>query len=251
VRRRLLGLVCMCGLLLAACSYFGRDPEPYRPPAVARAALPSDGRGLFLRDCAWCHGDQAQGSPRGPSLQLSGPAAVDFMLSTGRMPLFSPDDPLRRRDPTYDEREIRQIVNYLATIAPEGPPIPELDLESVDLSRGAVLYSENCAACHSSTGIGGALTEGRTAPALDESTPIQTAEAIRTGPGTMPPFDAQTLGQDELAAVAAYVDYLQDPEDAGGEPLGHVGPVSEGLIAWAVGLLALILVIRWIGVSVK
>lgn len=242
---------CLVGVALVGCSYFGRDAEPYRPPAVARADLPGEGRELFLRDCAWCHGDDARGTARGPGLLGTGSASVDFMLTTGRMPISSPDDRLERREPQYADEEIGDIVAYIDSISVGGPSIPELDLEHVNLSRGEVLYAENCAACHSSTGIGGALTGGRTAPALDDSTPRQTAEAIRIGPGTMPPFDAQSLDEDDLNAVVAYVDYLRDPDDEGGQPLGRVGPVAEGLVAWAVGLLALLLIIRWIGTTVR
>jgi len=47
-------------------------------------------------------------------------------------------------------------------------------------------------------------------------------------------------------SIIAYIERLPD-EDHGGLSLGRVGPVAEGFIAWAIGLLSLLLVIRWIG----
>ena len=51
------------------------------------------------------------------------------------------------------------------------------------------------------------------------------------------------------SSIVRYVEYLQHPRDRGGQNLGHLGPIPEGFIAWAVGLLALVLVVRWIGTT--
>ena len=48
-------------------------------------------------------------------------------------------------------------------------------------------------------------------------------------------------------AIARYVQTLRSPEDRGGNGLGHLGPIPEGLVAWLVGLLAILVVVRWIG----
>ena len=73
------------------------------------------------------------------------------------------------------------------------------------------------------------------------------AEAIRIGPGAMPVFGPDTFDDHEVDSVVRYVLYLRDPDDAGGLDLGHLGPLSEGLVAWAVGLLGVLLAARWIG----
>ncbi len=148
----------------------------------------------------------------------------------------------------------------METLGPEGPDIPELDLADVDLGHGGVLYQENCAACHSTTGIGGALTEGRVigetgvparsrivVPPVTDATPVEIAEAIRTGPGTMPVFGDEVFDESDLDALVAYSHYLKDPDDRGGASLGRIGPVAEGAVGWLVGLGVLLIFIRWVG----
>ena len=46
----------------------------------------SQGHSLFIESCATCHGLDAQGTSVAPSLISAGAAAVDFQMSTGRMP---------------------------------------------------------------------------------------------------------------------------------------------------------------------
>jgi ubiquinol-cytochrome c reductase cytochrome c subunit len=250
-------------LMLTCCTYLGGRTEPYRPPAIAQTPVPETGRELYLRDCAWCHGSEGRGTDRGPDLVsgTNGPAFVDFMLSSGRMPLDHPSQQVTRRDPTYSPEEIEKIVDFTRTLGAPGPEIPTVDLEDAELVEGQELYQENCAACHSTTGIGGALTQGRTgelagsvgeksaivAPPVTDSSPTEIAEAIRVGPGTMPVFDENVFDANELNAIVAYVSYLNDPADRGGAPVGRVGPVIEGAIGWIVGLGLLLIFVRWVG----
>jgi ubiquinol-cytochrome c reductase cytochrome c subunit len=175
------------------------------------------------------------------------------MLSTGRMPIADPEEQPGRAAVPYSREEIDELVSFVASFG-AGPPIPGVDLSRGNLTEGAVLYEDNCAACHGSPGAGGALTNGLTAPPLHQSTPVQVAEAIRLGgaglrSGNMPKFGDDALTDQQVDAVAHYVDYLRDPDDRGGASLGHYGPIPEGFVAWAVGLLALVLAIRWIGTS--
>ena len=96
----------------------------------------------------------------------------------------------------------------------------------------------------------GALTGGQFAPSLAKATPIQVAEAIRVGPGLMPAFPDTVLDAREVNAIAEYVRALQGRHtatDRAGLPLGRIGPVTEGVVGWAVGLLLLVLVVRWLG----
>jgi ubiquinol-cytochrome c reductase cytochrome c subunit len=256
--KRVLATTCLL-LVATSCSYFGREPTPYRPP-VTQTADVRDGEVLFMRDCSWCHGNGAQGTERAPSLleETNGPALTHFMLSTGRMPI---DDPRRRSlggDPLYDDEQILAIIGFLDTFFPPGPEMPELDLEQADLAEGLQLYQNDCASCHATTGIGGALTTsqrgsddgidpGIIAPDLFGSTPLQIAEAIRTGPGTMPVFAEGTFDEEELVSLVAYVDSLDEAPDRGGAPLGRVGPVIEGAVGWLVGITLLLAFARWIG----
>lgn len=246
-------------LLVGGCSYIGPDPVPYTPRGVARAARPEEGSAIYMRDCAWCHGSKGEGTASAPDLLTgtNGSALTHFMVSSGRMPLDYPEQVVERREVGYTEEEIAAIVAYTGTFGAPGPPIPEVRPEEAELSHGLELYHENCTPCHSTTGIGGALTAGRgtparqstsvVAPGLHDSTPVQTAEAVRVGPGTMPVFSAETFDQDELDAIVAYVEYLRDPVDAGGAPLGRVGPVVEGAVGWVVCLGLLVAFVRWVG----
>ncbi len=95
------------------------------------------------------------------------------------------------------------------------------------------------------------MTQGLIAPGVLESTPRQIAEAIRLGgagllTGNMPRFGPETLDDHDVNSIIAYIERLPR-EDRGGLSLGRIGPVAEGFVAWAVGLLALFGVIRWIG----
>ena len=84
-------------------------------------------------------------------------------------------------------------------------------------------------------------------PPVTSSSRTEVAEAIRVGPGTMPVFGPDTLSDDDVTAVAAYVQYLRHPSDPGGLAAGHIGPVSEGAVGWVIGLGLLLAVSRWIG----
>lgn len=252
-------------LAVAACT---NHPGPYHPSVPPQAASPAAtpngdvGRVLYLRDCAWCHGGSAEGTPRAPDLRQAprGSADVDFVLRTRRMPLRKPEDPMRRGAATtvYSAADRAAIVGYLRTLTGTGPEIPAVGAEpSAGLSHGAELYFANCAACHSSTGIGGTLSatpKGAEAgapesfvPPVTSSSRIEVAEAIRVGPGTMPLFGPETLSEDDVTAIAAYVQYLRSPADPGGLATGHIGPVSEGAVGWIIGLGLLVAVSRWIG----
>lgn len=249
------------GLILTACSY-GEQDEIFRPPGVVAADDATGGEQLFFRDCAWCHGRDGRGTARGPQILTgtNGPAFLDFVLSTGRMPLDRPDERMTRGEPIYTDQEIDDIVEFVATLGTEGPPVPTLSLQDADLARGGELYQENCAACHSTTGIGGALTEGTRVtsepgpgrrriviPPVTDASAVQVAEAVRVGPGTMPVFGNETFDRDDLEAIVAYVEYLKDPDDRGGASVGRIGPVAEGAIGWILGLGVLLIFIRWIG----
>ncbi|MDP9233864.1 MAG: c-type cytochrome [Actinomycetota bacterium] len=220
-------------------------------PLAAPAETRESGRLIFLRDCAFCHGADATGTNRGPSLQGVGAADVDFYLSTGRMPVTEEVQDPQRKASAYDAGEIARIVSYVDSLgAGTGTPIPQVDLSAASLTDGEKLYTENCASCHSSVAAGGALTNGRYAPTLRPSTPIQIAEAIRVGPGTMPLFGTDTLSDAQVDSIVRYVIYLQHPDDRGGLNLSHIGPITEGMIALVVGLGALLAVVRKIGTAV-
>jgi ubiquinol-cytochrome c reductase cytochrome c subunit len=214
--------------------------------AVATVRQPSDPRVVFLRDCAVCHGAGATGTGRGPSLFGTGAASLEYQLTTGRMPLPATNSASRRRAPAYDPATIDALVKYVVgTLGVGGPPVPTVDLSKADVSDGGSIYRSQCAACHQWAGEGGAL-ERRNAPPLHDATPTQIAEAVRTGPATMPVFGEQAMNAAELNDVVAYVRSLDSPKDAGGAPLWHLGPLPEGAVALT-ALFVLVAVLRKIG----
>jgi quinol---cytochrome-c reductase cytochrome c subunit len=202
------------------------------------------GRELFLISCSSCHGIDAQGG-YGPSLIGAGAANPDFMLTTGRMPLAAPGLQAVRKPPAFNDEEIARLVAYIASLG-DGIPIPDVQPDRGDLTAGGDLFRQNCAACHSAAGAGGALPLGIRAPSLYEATPTQIGEAIRIGPGPMPDFSETVLSGRDVDSIAAYIGYLQDSGNPGGFSLGRRGPVTEGIVAWVVAVPLLLLTVMWI-----
>jgi ubiquinol-cytochrome c reductase cytochrome c subunit len=211
------------------------------------SAAPPDrplGEFLYLRDCAFCHGNRGEGTPSGVGLQSIGPAEVDYTLTTGRMPVSKPGEPRRRRPSAYTPEETAALVDYMRPFIARSPDIPHVEPDAGDLGEGGQLYRALCAACHQWAGQGGALLGGINSPHLKDSTPLQIAEAIRAGPVNMPSF---VLTDHQVDSIVRYVLYLRDPEDRGGNGLWHFGPLPEGAVAWVFGLGAVLMLSRWIG----
>jgi ubiquinol-cytochrome c reductase cytochrome c subunit len=210
-----------------------------------------EGRALYRQSCASCHGSAAQGGTvegkLAPALVGRGAARVDFWLSTGRMPLAAPTAQATRKPPAFNASQRAAIVAYIQSLGAGGPPIPGVDLFHASLVDGGELYRSNCAACHQAAGIGGALSYGAYAPSLHSSTPVQVAEAVRTGPGNMPVFGEDTLSDPQVNDIVRYVQYLHHPDDRGGASLGHSGPAAEGFVGLLGGLGVLLAIIFWIG----
>jgi ubiquinol-cytochrome c reductase cytochrome c subunit len=212
---------------------------------VSRQATPSPelvarGRELYLTGCVSCHGVDGVGTDLAPTVVNAGAASASFYLTTGRMPAAQgvPFQPPRKQ-PAYSQPDIDALVAYVASLG-TGPAIPTVDIAGADVATGGVLYRANCASCHQSAGAGGALSYGQSAPQLKYATATQVVEAIRIGPGEMPVFSEQTITDQQANQIAAYVQYLRDPDNRGGTALGGNGPVPEGLVALVVGLGGLI-----------
>ena len=215
---------------------------PLAPPAPASPAVVQ----IYLRDCAVCHGSDGRGTNRGPNLVGVGRAFTDYMLSTGRMPIATPDEVTRHRQAFYPPDVIRQLVDYVASFGPGGLDMPDVNPKDGNVAEGGELYRLQCAACHAWAGDGGALFQ-REAPPLHDLTPREVAEAVRVGPDGMPAFGQAAVSDHQINSLVAYVLSLGSLRNRGGQPLWHLGPLVEGGVALFVGAPVLWLVIRRIG----
>jgi ubiquinol-cytochrome c reductase cytochrome c subunit len=248
------------GLLVVGGLYTTFSPQPQ--VAIAQpndAALVAQGQELYNSHCITCHGSNLQGvQDRGPSLIGVGDAAAYFQVSTGRMPLARQEaqaerkPPLQEFDPSTPEGAAN--LNALGAFVeshgggPARPADSGAALRGPDTARGGELFRLNCASCHNFTGRGGALTSGKYAPTLDPATETDIYTAMLSGPQNMPKFSDRQLSPEEKKDIIGYIKTVTDGHNnPGGDPLGGIGPVSEGLIAFIVGLAAMIGFALWLG----
>jgi ubiquinol-cytochrome c reductase cytochrome c subunit len=227
-----------------------KSPDPPGPGNPTKSFPDSPGlraRGftLYQSSCSSCHGIALQGTPGvGPSLRGVGPGPVDFYLSTGRMPLDQPRNQPLRNPPAFNRTDIDALIAYISSFG--GPPAPTADPARGDLALGLHQFTLNCAGCHQIVARGG-ITVNAQIPDLQESTPQEIAEAVRMGPYLMPHFDANQIDQHELDSIVRYVLWTRQPDNAGGWGIYNIGPIPEGIVAWFIGLTALVIVARLIG----
>ena len=254
-------LVMLLGLLLTGSLYAALTPaNATKASAQADEALIAEGRELFLVGCAFCHGQNGEGivskaGNYGPSLVGVGAAAVDFQVGTGRMPLVQPGQQGAMKDRVYTDHEIEALGAYVASLGP-GPAVPteaeySLDHLSDDERREAIvnggqLFLTNCSACHNFEGSGGAMPQGKVAVPLRNTSAKHMYEAMLSGPSQMPVFADAVLTSEDKAAIIAFIESTVDNPDYGGFEMGGLGPVSEGMFAWLVGIGSLVGFAYWI-----
>jgi ubiquinol-cytochrome c reductase cytochrome c subunit len=237
------------GLLITGGVYAGASAAMAAgtDTAVATNLTVDDGKKLFQANCATCHGLDLQGSDAGPSLYGVGELAVEFQVSTGRMPLQASAPQAPQKPAQFTEEQILAMAAFVQAQAP-GPTFPSeetLDGEG-DVARGAELFRVNCAMCHNVAAAGGALTEGKYAPALTSTSALHMYAAMVTGPQNMPVFNDLTLTTEDKRDIISALLFLQENESPGGFSLGSLGPVSEGLFIWIFGIGGLIAITVWI-----
>lgn len=173
----------------------------------------SAGAAVFRTWCAQCHGSGAAGAVGYPNLLdndwLWGGSIEEIHTTISHGIRNEDDDDARYSEmPVFGEilekEEIEQVVNFVMTLS--GEPV---DAEKA--KAGAVVFEDNCAACHMEDGTGD-IAQG--APNLadaiwlyggDYDTLVETVTYSRYG--VMPPW-TERLSEAELAAVAAYVHQL-------------------------------------------
>ncbi|MCT1602677.1 cytochrome c [Kocuria sp. p3-SID1433] len=206
------------------------------------------GEALFLANCSTCHGLDAEGTDAGPSLIGVGAAAVDFQVGTGRMPMQMQGPQAQQKPQQFNEEQTTQLAAYVASLG-AGPTVPEdeyLDVSQGDAANGSKVFLANCAMCHNAAGAGGALTRGKFAPSLMGVEENHIYEAMQTGPQNMPVFNDANITPEEKRDVITYLKTVETNTDPGGFGLGSLGPVSEGLFIWTIGLMIIIGFTVWL-----
>ncbi|MDM4763984.1 c-type cytochrome [Galbitalea sp. SE-J8] len=206
-----------------------------------------EGQKLYQANCASCHGLQLEGTDDAPTLVGVGAAAVDFQVGTGRMPAAASGPQAEKKPVQFTDDQVKALAAYVATIG-VGPAIPAAEYTDGegDPAHGGELFRTNCAMCHNVAGAGGALTEGKFAPALTGVTGTHIYEAMLTGPQNMPVFNDLNLSPTDKKDIIAYLKYLEANPSPGGFELGNLGPVAEGLFIWIFGLGAVVAVTVWL-----
>ncbi len=255
------GLVLLLlGLLMTGGLYAVLAPAQ-ADSTQSQEELVKEGRELFIVGCAFCHGQNGEGvltqsgTQYGPALTDVGAAAVDFQVGTGRMPMATPGSQAPRKEVVYSDAEIAALSAYVASLG-TGPSIPDaalydpdtLSAEAYDeyVVRGGQIFLANCTACHNFEGSGGAMPRGGYAPKIRGVDPKHVYEAMLTGPQSMDTFSDGNIPPDDKLAVIAYLDTLDELPNYGGFTLGGLGPVSDGLITWLVGMGGLVAFAVWI-----
>jgi ubiquinol-cytochrome c reductase cytochrome c subunit len=234
LRRRFAGLLALgIALVGAGALYAVFAPEPQTAQAQGTPAQLRLGEQVYNNTCIACHGANLEGvQDRGPSLIGIGDAAVYFQTSSGRMPAARQEAQIERKPPKLTEAEIDAVGAYIQA---HGGGVQR------PAEKGEALRGNDPAR-------GGALSAGKYAPNLDPASEEQIYTAMLTGPQNMPKFSDRQLSPEEKKDIVAYVKSVSDGNnDPGGNGLGGVGPASEGVIAFIVGIAALIGVTLWIG----
>jgi ubiquinol-cytochrome c reductase cytochrome c subunit len=244
--------VAVIGLVVLLCCTPARASAP--PSGTVSAKR---GAALYAANCSSCHGPRGEGIPSpgrpgvggitglGPSLTSSGAAGANFYLRTGYMPLASPHDQPSRSRVIFNERELRALVRYVASLG-NGPPVPSPQPQRGNLAEGYRLFAGNCAGCHQIAAEGGYVTGARVPP-LTHADDVQIAEAVRIGPYLMPRFSTKQISDRELDSLIRYVDYTKAPQNPGGWSIGRIGPVPEGMVTWLIAAAVLVAVCLVLG----
>ena len=219
------------------------------PTSFARSAVIDEGKQIFLKGCSSCHGLNAEGGAVAPSLIGVGAASVDFQVGTGRMPMADMSQQAMRKKPVYNAEETAALAAYVASLAP-GPAIPDDSVLNYErdgnTAQGGELFRTNCAMCHNFSGQGGALSQGKYAPTLMGVDPVTMYEAMIVGPQSMPVFSDKIITPQEKLSIIKFLKAAEVEPALGGTALGRVGPVTEGLLIWTLGIGLLIGIAVWL-----
>ena len=247
-RRRIANVAgLMVALVLTGAAYSMFAPAQAAGSGSTESAAEAAGRALYQNSCISCHGANLDGvTHRGPSLIGVGEASVYFQVHTGRMPLARQEAEAPAKKPVFTDTQIDQLMAYVQAHG-GGPTLPSGNLRDGDLAKGGELFRLNCASCHNFVGEGGALSSGKMAPSLQHADDMTIYTAMLTGPENMPVFGDNQLTSEQKRSVINYIQTIHAQADPGGAGIGRIGPVSEGLVIWVVGIGVMLFGIFWMG----
>jgi ubiquinol-cytochrome c reductase cytochrome c subunit len=207
-------------------------PAATPQPVPSSTYPPGTGGRVYAENCSGCHGAEGEGLV-GPPLaavgfaSLVGPMVVEGGIS---MPPFAG---------VLSDQDVDAVSDFVAN------QLADPEARTAEVTPGGDLFRLYCSGCHSAIGSGGAMPNLNNAPNIRQYPPAEAIAAMILGRGNMPSFAGNTFDVREQAAVALYVQVIDDPPSPGGAGLGYFGPVPEGA-AGAVALLLLILIAVWL-----
>jgi mono/diheme cytochrome c family protein len=219
------------------------------------AGDPERGGGLYVENCAVCHGVDGQGRIGASLTQFPGiqvDATLEQAIADGIDGSVMPAWSLENGGP-FSRQDISDVAAYILgafegtePLAPlptyQPSPVPTLADVSGNPALGAAVYQANCAVCHGQDG------QGRIGETLAKVWPgnqpeMYLRQVVAEGvPGTTMPAwgraDGGPLTDEEIADVSAFVLGLQPAPSQQPEAPGS-GPISltAGLIALGILLL--------------
>jgi ubiquinol-cytochrome c reductase cytochrome c subunit len=110
------------------------------------------------------------------------------------------------------------------------------------VDQGRELFLVGCSSCHGRNAEGVTTKDGSQYGVTEK----HMYEAMVTGPQQMPVFSDDVLKPEEKRDIINYVKSLEENPGYGGFSMGALGPVSEGMFAWVVGIGALVGFAVWI-----
>ena len=182
--------VTVVGVVLLAAAFGQTETSDPKNPLTRNPDAVRAGRGLYLKRCAVCHGQDATGSMaanlvRSRTVARGSDAALFRVISEGfpgtEMPPQADLEPHR----------IWQLVAYLHSLARPGlqPPLPG------DAEAGRKIFeSAGCTGCHQVEGAGGFL-----GPHLDSIAARKTSDQIRND--VLDPDAVLPAGYEAVVAV--------------------------------------------------
>jgi mono/diheme cytochrome c family protein len=138
----------------------GGKEAPAGAPTVASATAPADGRMIFLRDCAHCHGPRGDGIS--PNMRTLHPAPFDltaFELAGGFIERVVRDGYPGSDMPGWKlgtDDEVRAVSAYTAGLGRSDVLAPEESYAPPEALReaGRRIYTAHCVTCHGEQGRG-------------------------------------------------------------------------------------------------